>query len=732
VACQVTIRSINGVVPIGTAQPTRVRATGTLVQCPGGALLTLTNTTSGASFTTATPAPPDADGRFLIDEPFPMGFAVACGDKVTALVFCAANPQCSDSISEPLACCQLRIIDVQGFVPPGALAPTGLVVYGSLFGFVNSAVDLTTTPPITSPVTGVIADQRTGLFSAVLPLLSPLPNGRTLLCGDTWFRLLAQTSGASPPAGCAASWPHGVTCPQCFRAQIEVTVGACSGNPPMADVTLRAQIALPANGTGQFEWHHLHDGTVTGPFAVTVGSGAPSATTTPPDEHHSYPPGTYTVELRRVDVSECPPVQVTFTVVCGCPQVTPSVVVGQCVTAAGATKDHRPVTYRFDFNPPLGTRTAQGTLHYGGADANGATTQQLSFTGPGPYASSPVYLAERAGGYSSNVSLLIQEAGGAIVCSPAQVDVSFSTTPGATPPVVNVDACLPCPTAVTAVEVVPPTMPLAAPHRQFRADVSWAPPAPPPPPPAPASYDWTLTLPGGAQATITNGPALVTTAADPTWHWMGPASDGHGAIDPAKLGAAGTHSVSVVAKFALSAGLPSDPATGVTSCNLSGGTGWNVPGPVKPPPPVVPPPPGKSAPSWCTFLLVLALILHVIGAIVLAVGMCLSNPYVIVVGVAILVVAWIVFAIWVALCAAMTPCSLLYTVFCILFWISAIIVPIILAVLIVITIFTSKWLCFLGIGLVEADWGLLFIWFTYAMISIAKCPWIDCLKRRAP
>ncbi len=733
--CQITIRSVNGIVPIGGAQPTRVRVTGNAIQCAGGVLVTFTNTVNGGSFTTATPAPPDGDGRYLIDETFPAGFAAAAGDAITAHVFCAANVGCYADIAEPLKTCDLQIRDVQGFVPPGSLTPTGLTVTGVLFGFVNNAVDLTTSPAITAAMTSVPADPRTGLFSAVLPLAATPPGGMPLQCGDDWFKVDAVTTGAPPPAGCGDSWRGGLSCPQCFRAQIAPPmVGACAGNPPLAPVTFTAHVALPANGTGQFEWRHLADGTVTGPFPVTVAAGAPAATVTISEGPHDYPPGTHTVELRRTDIGECPPVQLTFTVACaGCPTVQPSVVVGQCVTAPGATKDHRPVTYQFDFNPQLGTRTASGTLFYGGPDANGATQQSVSFTGNGPHTAGPVYLNQHPGGYASSAALLIQEPNGAIVCTPPLVNINFSTLmPGVMPPVVNVDACLPCPTAVTAAEVMPPAPPLAAPHHQLKATVTWAPPAPPPPPPSPAFYDWTVTLPGGQQATILNGPEVITTAASPNWRWTGPAADTTGGIDPAKMTGPGTYAVSVVAKFALNAGLPSDPATGVSTCNLTGSTGWNIPGPTPPTTttPTTPTTPAKGQPWWCDFLLVLALVLHLIGAIVLMVGICLTNPYVIIAGAAILVLAWIVFALWVWLCAAITPCSLLYTVFCIIWWMALVVAPVLVAVMGIIGLITGSGWCTLGAAMVLLDWALLLGWYTWAMVTIAKCPYINCFAPR--
>lgn len=551
--CQILFRSVNGVTASGATQPTRLRVTGYAYDCAGGVLLT-----SNVTAPMTSPATVDGNGRFLID--VPLVGSVQCGDQVGVTVTCAGNPACSATRpAAPLECCQVSIVSVDGVVPQGSVTPTAVRVMGTLYGCASDQVTINAIG-VTAPLT-VSVDPLTGSFIEQLPITAP-----GILCGAR-FVVTADCVGS---AGCHAE--HDVkdfSCPQCFRAQIGAMVGPCSGAPAQASVTLTAQIGLTANGSGQFAWV-FGDGSPNQPFTATVANGAPGATTSVATTH-TYGSGTYTVELRRTDLGECPPVQYTFTVDCDrCPTLTPAVVVGDC-EPPGPRQGSRQVTYTLSFTPPLGPNdTAYATIFYGGQDVNGATSGMAQRTGPGPLVHS-AYLTHRPGGYTSTATVTVLGPGNAALCIPPSPPVTFTNRPSTAAPGVDVAPCLPCPTAVQVSISQPPLVP--PPHRQFDALVTWPGPNPPPPPPYPVAHDWTVTLPDGRQARIAGGPGSVTTQA--VSGWTGTGSLG-GAVD---ISLGGTYAVSVTAKFAASAGLPTDPLTGVPSCNLTGAGTFPLSGP---------------------------------------------------------------------------------------------------------------------------------------------------------
>jgi hypothetical protein len=548
--CRIIIRTVNGVVPIGGTQPTRLRVTGIAIGCPGGVLLS-----SSVTAPMTVPAAVDPNDRFLID--VPITGQVNCGDPVGVTVTCAADSTCfATRPAQPLECCDVQIVTRYGVVPQGSLVPTAIRVTGTLYGCASDQVAISV-PNVTAPRT-VAVDPVTGSFDEQLPVTAP-----GFICGTL---ILVTAECAQGPAGCRAQVRETLACPQCFRAQISASAGPCTGSPPQATVTLTAQIGLPANGSGQFVWDY-GDSSQSAPFTVTIASGTPGAFDTVNDTH-PYQAGAYTVELRRIDIPECPPVQLTFTVTCNrCPQVTASAVVGAC-EQSGPYQGSRPVTYTLTFTPPLGaTDTAYATISYGGPDVNGVPSAGLQRTGPGALTHT-AYLNHKPGGYSSTVSVTILDAGNVALCVPPISPISFSTRPPSASPGVDVDPCLPCPTAIQVL-VSPGSPPLPPPHRQFEATVVWPAPAPPP---SPVAYDWTVTLPDGRQAKIVSGPAIVTT--QPQFNWIGTGATG-GAVD---LSQGGTYGVSVTAKYAANAGLPTDPVTGVTSCNLTGPSSFPITG----------------------------------------------------------------------------------------------------------------------------------------------------------
>jgi hypothetical protein len=139
----------------------------------------------------------------------------------------------------------------------------------------------------------------------------------------------------------------------------------------------------------------------------------------------------------------------------------------------------------------------------------------------------------------------------------------------------------------------------------------------------------------------------------------------------------------------------------------------------------VPTPPGGGF-NVCAFLLVLAIILLLLGGVILVIGICINVVWVWIVGAAIGVIGLVIFIIWAFLCAKQTPCTLMWTMECILDWIvkTGWIVALIVAII-----------GFLG-GSLPCSIAAIGVWGGWAVIDSllrtvmfrAGCPPIDCTK----
>jgi len=145
------------------------------------------------------------------------------------------------------------------------------------------------------------------------------------------------------------------------------------------------------------------------------------------------------------------------------------------------------------------------------------------------------------------------------------------------------------------------------------------------------------------------------------------------------------------------------------------------------PPDTPPPPPTTTTSPWCSILLVLAIVLLLLGALVVIVGVCINVFWVWIVGAAIGVVGFVLFVLWLFLCAAITPCSLILTMYCLLDWWVKVVAPVILVVA---AIFGGVPCGLAALG-AWAGWGALLSWYTTIMFRVG-CPPIDCTARRAP
>lgn len=587
-----------------------------------------------------------------------------------------------------------------GVVQSGSLAPTRLLVSGTLFGCPSDQISFETLPAVTAPVTRMV-DRTSGSFSEQIDLLAPVS------CGDKLVLVAKCTDPANPSGqgGCSDRLTVELPCPQCLRAVIQTTIGPCSGMPPHATVALDAQVGLAGPGPAVFRWD-FGDGSQSADFVLTAGPGAPAGAVAAPQVTQEYPAGTFTVELRRVDVGECPPVARTFQVVCSrCPQVTVSVAVGPCQTS-GPETDFRRVTYSVRFNPPLQLGdTAYASFSYGGPDVNGATSAQTSVTG-NTLLDWPVFLKHRTVDYASTVTVTIVSQAGALLCNPPLPAIPFNTGQSG---VVVVGACLPCPAGVH-VDFGPAQLP--APHRELVGRVEWQPP-PPAQAPVPTGWDWKVSLPGGRVASILNGPGTVRTNSG----WSGSGSIG-GAVD---FTSGGAYGIGATPRFASDAGLPICNLIGeqaiqvvgppdTSTLNGNGGSGTTVP-----------PRTGSIA---CDILLVLIIVLILVGSIVIVVGVCVGYPVVWIIGIVIALIGLILFLIWTIICAGQTLCGIVLTVYCILDWIVKVgwIVALVAGIV-------GGQACGLAGFAAWGGWGALLSWYTTVMFRIG-CPPIDCTQPR--
>ena len=446
--------------------------------------------------------------------------------------------------------CQITSVSVD--VQPGSgLAPTGLIVRGNLTCQNAAATVVTVSTNVTGVATG--APDPAGNFSFVVPVTTPV------VCGSKAnVSIVGQCKDGS---SCSYQNTVVLDCGACARANLSATQSPCSGG--LQPIELNADIVIPAGATYTFYWQ---TGSSLVPnsaqFMISNVGGLPSTVHTAPPFTANYPPGNYVARLVQVSPasSECPRLEIPIVATCvSCPSVTGSANVGAC-----DPNGHRTVTYTLTFSPPIPQgATASAVITYGGSDVNGNTSGQASInTAAGTVSSATLAATFAPGTYQAVVVLSVTSQGQ--TCS--AVVFSF--------PTVVVGSCLPCPLDVTVAVATPPAnwcIPPTGPATgvaNLLATVVW--PTGAAPHPAPTEFDWTVTLPNGLTAKQSNVPPNVATNADScrvdtASNWTGSGSAG-GAIN---LNQVGTYSISVVAKFPPSAGLPTNQ-DGTSQCNLSG------------------------------------------------------------------------------------------------------------------------------------------------------------------
>ncbi len=315
-ACSISLTSVNGIVAAGQAQPSRLRVTGSAVQCTSGQVIVTSNVTAASP-----PATLNANGQFRIEVPFTS--PLTCGAPIQVRVECVGDPTCFVQFDDALPCCDIPMLYFRAVRPVGSLAPTQLVVSGVLHGCAADQVIISSPVTVTSPPVAV--DPFTGEFSTTLPFSSAVQ------CGAK----LEVTAACATPGGCTRTEGAELDCPGCYSAEVTTASGPCVGSPPVQPITFASTIAVPAGASRDFSWE-FGDGTNGTPFTINNTTGT-AASTHQHSEVHDYAPGAYTATLRiSPPPFECDELTVPVVAACGntgCPTVSQPVanVAQQCV-----------------------------------------------------------------------------------------------------------------------------------------------------------------------------------------------------------------------------------------------------------------------------------------------------------------------------------------------------------------------------------------------------------------
>lgn len=128
------------------------------------------------------------------------------------------------------------------------------------------------------------------------------------------------------------------------------------------------------------------------------------------------------------------------------------------------------------------------------------------------------------------------------------------------------------------------------------------------------------------------------------------------------------------------------------------------------------PPGGGGAGGLCAGLLVAAVTLLVLGALVLVIGVCTGVAPLWIAGAVAAALGLVLFIVWAAVCATVTPCPLMRSVHCILFWIVAVAAP----VLVLLAGLLGGLPCGLAAAAAWGGWGTLYAWLGRVM------QWVNC------
>ncbi|MEP6692770.1 MAG: PKD domain-containing protein, partial [Gemmatimonadaceae bacterium] len=760
--CEVKITSVTATVLIGALDPIDIVVSGTVLGC-------ISNQVVVSSLVTATSAPVTADpvtGAFSVT--LPLTTPIKCDAKVTVTAEChwatppaPPTPVCTTTWSDRVVCPGCARAKVRYTATPCTgtppMQPVTLnaiisIPKGATRNFVWDYGDGSTGAPFTiSNPTGTGATQfpvsepphpyAPGTWNAVLRVVPPIEN-----CGP-WPLTVTATCVPSCPSGTITIADPG----QCVNGTRTVTfnasVTAAAGAPAIGQWSLGY---APAGGaaTGKL-------------FMVPAGQTQNQATNSNLQQTWTYPaPGTYTVQL---DVSVVSP---------GCPNPSLTFTVGACPVTCEVLVDYTPKpvaclppggSATVDFVATLSPANPSYTGPYtwevtkGGVSVRKVTQnapavtdpQKFShtFTGAGAY---DVTVTIRTPGcddpfdtataypqivikgccpsitsFTGHQDSVCTWSFAAVVDNPNNAALTYNwtfhdgttlttTVPNATHTYPNggittgtttvrvTSAGCPDLTASTTVTVLCfcPTIgtpkatvsgcagPTAA--VTLTTTVSGA---------AAASFDWKVTDTTGTTFTkTTTAPTTTNGIADGPWK-----NASSGATGALPIATAGGYAVTVMAK---------GPAIDPTCNAVSSPASFTIPTcgttTTTTPPPSTP---------ICDGLLVVAIVLLLLGALVVILGICIAVPWVWIVGAIVGAFGLTLFIIWAIFCAALTSCSLMRTMHCILFWFVSTVGPI----LTLIAAIFGGLPCGIASAVAWGGWGALYAWLGFIMRRVG-CP----------
>lgn len=751
--CSIQILYVNGIVPLGGTNPSQVRVMGRAMGCPGGNVEVKTSVSGTSSVTV--PVDPISE-RFAATLSITASPAPACNDPIVVEAWCQADPTCKVPVQaqqQILKCCEITGLIFDSVLPPGVLTPSQMRVQGILLGCSGDQVraqafDGSTGAAVTSvsPPTGI--DPITGAFLVILPFTSNMQCDQKVSV-KVW---------CNTQPGCFIQHDGKLDCGACPRAQVSASYGSCIGAPAKQQITLNATISIPAGQMLDFYWDY-GDGSVGPQFTVnnTGGSAANQYPITDPGAPHEYAPGSYTARLKVVPPSECPEISLQITAQCAdcCPTVTlaPPVVSGCAASSTVASftatlswpsscTPTQPAAYVWTLNGSTGqfqkitsTNTTDTSTGWTKLGVTPTQVGPVDLSQPGSYS---ITVSVQITGIPLNCYPIGTAAFSVFTCTcPSLTGLTANPASGTTPLAVSFQAGVTNPGAIvpdaqgnlyhwdfgdgtTADTATPNTTHTYTNAGTFATTVTVNVPSGCPatakstsvtvtqPPACPSLTGLTASPSSGAaplavnfQASVTNPGAIVPDAQGNLYHWnFGDGTTAHTPTPNTSHTYAGVGSFAATVTVNVPTGCPATAAS--TSLTAAG--------------PTTPPPTGGGF-NLCAALLILAVALLLIGALVVIVGVCINVPWVWIAGAIIGALGLLLFIAWIIFCAATTPCSIMRTVHCVLFWIIAVVAPII----VVIAAIFGGLPCALAAAGSWGGWGTLYAWLGFVMRSV-RCP----------
>lgn len=541
----------------------------------------------------------------------------------------------------------------------------------------------------------------------------------------------------------------------CSSASVKFHVDECpvAGCPTLSDpavqaaancnedgtrtVTLSATVTLPATGSVEVIWDY-GDSNYSAPTPVSASGNIQTT--------HDYEPGSYGAQLQVLSPSGCPPLSL-------------GVVVQPCIPC-----------------PAFG----QATVSYGGCNADGTRTVTLSVSTSGGTGSTVTWNYGDTN-YSAPITIT---SSGLVTATHNYAAGNWNATLSVTNPsvcgvsievAVDVPSCTPatCPNVTGLTASLSPGC--AGQGNSVTATFSGT---VSPPPPAGASVEYQWDFGDGSPAVTSNSPSITHAYSSAGMFAAGvvticgdcvqqatlevtippccPQVESLGVTVTGCVGSGSTASGTLVANMntspaagtfiwtfgdgsaplttaapavihnyaasgSFSASVTFQPAD--NSCASSGGSasvGIPACGPNKGGA-------GGSAKGGCGGLLVTAITLILLGGLLVILGICLGPfigpvaPVLEAAGGISAGLGLLLFILWIAICAAFTSCGLMQTIYCLLDWLVAVVIPI---ATILLFIFGGL-PCGLATAITGVAWGSIFAWYTFVMGKV-HCPTKAC------